>query len=265
MRRLIFLFLFLLAASVVHAEPETLRIALWISDVTALHAPSDAPARANGMQGLNEDLAREICRRIRKRCVFENVMFVDILPGIEHGRYDIGFGNFLRTPERERRVAFSDSVWTSSSRLLGHGEAVRRLRERAGRDAGLEALRDLRVGAVVGTQQYAYLDSIARRQGLVIRGTRTMAEIFALLREGLIDFGLLPMLPAYDLLQREPANDFEFIGPAVVDHGLGGSVHLALGKDQAALREEVNAAIADLRAEGSYHRLVRRYFPFNIE
>ena len=66
-----------------------------------------------------DELAKEICRRINASCSFHYVRFAEILPGVEDGRFDLGFGNFLRTPKREQHVAFSDSIFRSSSRLVG--------------------------------------------------------------------------------------------------------------------------------------------------
>ena len=129
----------------------------------------------------------------------------------------------------------------------------------------LDQLRDLRLGAVTGTQQFAYLESLAGRQRLAVTGVRSLAEAINLLREGKVDFCLLPMLSAYELLQGENPGRFEFSGPPLVDGGLGGTVHIALPKGREALRQEVNQAIAGLRADGSYQRLVRRHFSFSLE
>ena len=49
-----------------------------------------------------DELAREICRRIRSRCSVSYVTFGEILPGVEDGSFDLGFGNFLRAPKREK-------------------------------------------------------------------------------------------------------------------------------------------------------------------
>lgn len=247
------------------AEMGELRVALWVTEVEALARTPAAIPRVPGLAGLNEDLAREICRRINARCRFENVVFADILPGIETHRFDLGFGNFLRTPEREARVAFSDAIWSSSSRLLGRPDRDRLLRERTGAEPSLDKLRQVRIGSVLGTRQHAYLESIASGQGLKMSGFRTMAEALAKLGEGQLDFCLVPVLPAYDLLRREAPGRFEFVGPPLVEHGLGGSIHIALVRDREPLRLAVNSALAALRADGTYHRLVRRHFPFTLE
>lgn len=247
------------------AEVVELRVALWVADLRESRPPAGGAARNPGLGGFNEELAGEICRRIHARCVTESVLFTEILPGIEAHRFDLGFGNFLRTPEREKHVAFSDSIWRSSSRLLGRPDNNRRLQARFGPAVGLDKLRDLRVGGVLGTQQYAYLARIAGEQGLSLSGFRSLDEALAELGKGQVDICLVPMLTVYSLLRRETPGRFEFVGPPMVDNGLGGTVHIALAKGREPLRQAVNAAIAALRADGTYHRLVRRHFPFSME
>lgn len=218
----------------------------------------------NALTAFNEDLAREICRRINTRCRTANIAFGEILPGIEAQKFELGFGNFLRTPEREERVAFSDPIWRSSSRLVTTPATARRFVAEQGAEVALDTLRHARIVAVPETQQYRYLQGRAGRNGLTIVAASSYAEAFALLREGMADFFLLPMLSAYVQLGQEEAGRFEFFaGP--VGGGLGGSVHIALPKTDETLRYAVNKAIAALRADGSYHRIMRRHFPFSLE
>ncbi len=219
----------------------------------------------NGLTAFNEDLAREICRRVNARCRTTNITFSEILPGIEAQKFELGFGNFLRTPEREERVAFSDPIWRSSSRLVTTPATARRFTAEQGPEIALDNLRDARIVAVPETQQYSYLQDRAGRNGLTIVVAQSHVEAFAMLRQGKADFFLSPMLTAYVQFGREEAGRFEFFGTPIAGGGLGGSVHIALPKTDEALRYAVNKAIAALRADGTYHRIVRRYFPFSLE
>lgn len=62
--------------------------------------------------------------------------------------------------------------------------------------------------------------------------------------------------------------DFRQLGlsSTVMNEGrLGGSVHIALPKADAALRHTANQGIASWRADGTCHRIVRRHFPFSLD
>lgn len=221
--------------------------------------------QTGGLAAFNEDLAREICRRINARCKTSHVLFAEILPGIEARQFELGLGNFLRTPEREKRVGFSDVIWRSSSRLIGSHETALRFAGSSGGDVTLATVRDARILTVVNSTQQAYLQKVAGEQGLTVLTVDTMEEVFAQLRQGKADFGLLPMLSAYAMFNRNAEAGLEFVGQPLVDNGLGGTVHIALPKDDEALRLLVNQGIAALRADGTYHRIVRRHFPFSLD
>lgn len=235
--------------------------------IGAHYQAAEAPVggQRSGLSAFNEDLALAICRRLNARCLTVNVKFGQILPGIAAGKYQLGFGNFLRTPEREAQVAFSDAIWRSSSRLVATAATAQRFAAEFGADVELDSLRHARIVAVPDTQQHRYLQALAGPHSLTLLSAVTNVEAFALLREARADFALLPILSAYTEIARAEAGGLEFFGAPEAGRGLGGTVHIALPKSDAALCESVNKAIAELRADGTYHRIVRRYFPFSLE
>lgn len=224
---------------------------------------ADSGARSSRIIEFNEALAREICRRINARCVISGVPFKEMIPGLESRRFQMGFGNFLRTPEREARVAFSQSLWNSSSRLLARRDTIARTAALSG-ELRLEALRDLRLAVLAGSQQELYVQRVAAAQGLKVLATSSLDASLEAVRQGQADFALVPVLNAYVLFDSMPGNTLEFVGPAMVDNGLGGSVHIALPKNDTRLRLAVDGALESMRRDGSYQRIWRQYFPFQL-
>jgi ABC-type amino acid transport substrate-binding protein len=212
-----------------------------------------------------DELAREICRRIRSRCAISYVTFGEILPGVEDGRFDLGFGNFLRVPKREKRVAFSDPIFRSASRLVGSPATARAFAGRFGQAVNLDNLRGARVAAMKGSQQQAFLDGIAAERDLTVVATPTKGDAFDTLRNGSADFALLPIRTAYALISHDKSRRFGFVGPAVADHGLGDTAHIIVPRRKDQLRRSVNQAIAEIRADGTGHRIMRRHFPVNLD
>ena len=252
--------------SLVHAAE--LVVAVGVQDPAQVAMQGQAlPRNTPGfeMVALNDDIAREICRRINARCTLLYVTFAEILPGVESRRFDIGFGNFLRSPEREQRVAYSDAIWHSSSRLVGSPAAAKAFAGKLDQAVTLDNLRGARVVAIDGSQQLAFLQRIAGERGLTAIGTPAPVGAINALRDDTADFALLPILNAYALLSRDNPQQLEFVGPAIADRGLGGSVHVVLPKQQDELRRSVNRAIAASRADGTFQRIVRQYFPLGLD
>lgn len=268
LRRLLGLALFaaLLPAAAASAAPRELNVAM-------LRTAADGQAPANGERSesgavaeLNDALARELCQRLAVRCNRQLLPFAEIIPGVESGRYQLGVGNVLRTPEREQRVLFSNPLWRSSSRLVGTPAALRRQRAAPGAGNGDElrpqSLRALRVAVQRGTQQHALMLRLAPAQELTLVETSTSGEAMTALLDGRAEFALLPMRSAYFLIAGLAPGSVEFAGPALTEDGLGGSVHLILPKNEEALRREVDAALDAMRADGTFQRIVRRHMPF---
>lgn len=264
--RLFALLMMVLLAGSVHAREFNVVLGiLETAPASGAADPSRGTVQPGGLTGFNEALAREICRRAAARCQMTYLPFAEILPGVESARFDLGFGNFLRTPEREKRVAFSSSIWRSSSRLLAKPHVALRTAIELRKEVTLDSLRNTRVAVVAGTLQQAYLESIASERGLQVIPFKTMAEVIAGLRQDLAEFLLMPTLTTYSLINRESAGSFEFVGPPIADRGLGGTVHIAIPRQKEDVLLAVNNAIAELRADGTYQRIVRQFFPFSLD
>lgn len=258
--------LFLSLCVVLPAQALELRVALGVSAAQLKLVSNEAGDifRGQGLNAVSAELAREICRRISARCKFDYLLFSEMLPAIVAKRYEIGVGNFIRTPEREKMVNFSDSIATSSSRLLASPERAAAF---SGKAAGLtlSTLRDARVVALAGSVQQEFLKRVAAEQRLTVLSVASTTEILPLLRKGEADFWLTPVYLAYAVTGSEPPGKYQFYGPPEIGHALGGSVHIALTKDDENLTAQVNKALAELREDGTYHRIVRQYFPVSLD
>lgn len=264
--RQLMLGLLLTACAALPAQALDLRVALSSSagQVKSVSEGGGAVYREQGLSAVNAELFREVCRRITARCKFEYVLFKDMLPGMVEKRYEVSVGNFLRTPEREQMVNFSDSIATSSSRLVAAPERAAFFSGKAGR-LTLSGLYDARLVVVAGSMQEKYLKQIAAAQRLTVIAATSGPDILPLMRKGEADFWLAPVYLALPLLSEDSPANFQFYGPPEIDHGLGGTMHFALTKGDAALTAMVNKALAEIRRDGSYHRIVRQYFPVSLD
>ena len=65
-------------------------------------------------------------------------------------------------------------------------------------------------------------------------------------------------------LKSDEGKDFEVKATAPKDPILGQGVGGGVRKDDQALREKLNAAIAAVRADGTYDKIAKKYFDFNV-
>ncbi|MDU6110497.1 MAG: transporter substrate-binding domain-containing protein [Klebsiella pneumoniae] len=69
----------------------------------------------------------------------------------------------------------------------------------------------------------------------------------------------------YSFLQQPQGKEFAFVGGHLQDDTLfGAGAAIGLRKDDEALRQEINGAIAKILADGTYKKLAGKYFSFDV-
>ncbi len=81
---------------------------------------------------------------------------------------------------------------------------------------------------------------------------------------GRVDLVMADSIALNDFLKSDQGKDFEVKATAPKDPILGGGVGGGVRKSDDALREKLNAAIAAIRANGTYDKIAKKYFDFNI-
>ncbi|MBY3756226.1 transporter substrate-binding domain-containing protein [Azospirillum formosense] len=224
------------------------------------HSPPFSDHDAGGdLVGFNVDFGRELCRSLGAVCSFDAAPFKQIIDDVATGRFDIGFGNVLRTPEREQRLLFSIPYWRSSTSLVGHRGTPELSLE--------EAIRSRRIAAIRGSRQHAALvrlaDSDPTLQSNLVP-VSTLDDLWEAMRSGQSDMAIGPTLNVVHFLLSDSGDGFETIGTPMSENGLGGTVHIVFPPGQHELKASVDRALTALRNDGTYQRINRKYFPFDI-
>lgn len=205
--------------------------------------------------GFNVELAKLLCQRMKRSCLLEPTDFPKLVTGVVEGTYQIGFGNMLKTPEREETMLFSAPIWRSTSSFIAAADL-------AAIDPD-HARAQQRICVVHKSQQETFLqaqpgpdDHIVSRPGF--------AALFQALRYKQCDAALVPTANALAFLTEEAGQGFDYSGPPLQRPGLAGTVHVVLTKGRPDYLEALDKAIAEIMRDGSYRHLIARYFPFDI-
>lgn len=203
------------------------------------------------LTGFSVDIARALCRAMRKECRLVPTVFADFISGIAARRFDFVVANILRTPEREKLVDFTHRFWRSSSTFVGPPGVLAEI--------SAKGLKGKIVAVQKGAVQERYLREVY--DGIVtIETYATNAERNAALVAGRADLILGSTISHYSFLSTKEGRSFEFVGDPLFDHGLGGEVALPVSKGREALRQALNTAIAAILRDGTYARISNTYF-----
>ncbi|AVM72956.1 Lysine-arginine-ornithine-binding periplasmic protein precursor [Magnetospirillum gryphiswaldense MSR-1] len=249
MRALMLLCLILgLAASPARAQD----VAVGITTTAQPFVITDPSGR---LDGFNVELARLLCARMGRTCSLEPTTFPQLLSRIEEGTFQMGFGNTLKTPEREKKMLFSAPIWRSTSSFVT-------ATTRPAIDPP-QARAQLRTCVVRKSMQEAFLAAQPGPDENIV-AISTYRELFDGLTGGACDAALLPTVNVLDFLNREQGRGYDYSGPPVDDSRLSGSVHIVVSKCRPDLLTALDAAISAIKLDGSYRILMARHFPFDI-
>ena len=240
--------LFLVCALPLHASAEALRVA-----TEGAYPPLNYLDDRGQPAGFDVDIAREICIHLKRECIFVIVPWDALLTGLRDGRYDMVAASMAKTPEREQVADFTDSYYRTHNIFVG----------RAGASVTAEALRGRTIATQAGT---IYADFLHRHHdgSSRILLTSTLEESYAALVDGSADFMLSDTLSSYSFLRSDAGQAFDILGEPIDVDGRGIGAYLQVRKGDEALRKAVNAALREMRLDGTYHKVNARYFPFDI-
>lgn len=244
----------LAAASAVFALPadaQTNRIRV---GVEGNYPPFSVVAPDGKLSGFDIDIANAVCAKLKSECVFVQQEFDGMIPALNARKFDMIVASMTITEERLKAVDFSDSYYNVPSRFVAKAGAFK--------DHRPETLKDKTIIVLRNSPRAKYLaDNYPNSKvHLAARETDVYLELVA----GRGDIALGSSVVSGEAFLKKPeGRGFEQVGPAFqLTQGAGG-VGIAVRKGDA-LKDRINAALREMKADGTYRALQAKYFDFDI-
>lgn len=215
------------------------------------------------MKGFEVDIAREIGRRINANVQFVCLDFGGLIPALQSKKIDMITSNLSITEPRKKSIDFSIPYRVSTARFVGR------------KDAGLQPMKadntpnaSALKGKVVGVQRATTNDNYLAGEfpGVEISRYDTAENMLLDLVAGRIDLALVsPMKVRTDFLEKPEGKNFQFVsGEIEAPKYLGDGVAVGLPKESTALREQINAALQGMFADGTFKAINQKYWAFSV-
>lgn len=200
--------------------------------------------------GFDIDIAQALCDNMGVECVFVRQDWDGIIPGLLARKYDAIVASMSITEERQQAVDFTDPYYSNKLRYV------------AAKDSKLDPanLKGKVIGAQRATISASYLEDHPIK-GADVKLYDTQENAYLDLASGRVDVILADRLVTYDWLQSEQGKDFAFLGEPI---DIGDKIGIAVRKGDDKLLTRLNAALAEIIADGTYEELNAKYFPFPI-
>ncbi|MCK0197439.1 transporter substrate-binding domain-containing protein [Ancylobacter sp. 6x-1] len=205
--------------------------------------------------GFDVDIAMAACEKMKRTCAFVQQDWDGIVAGLQTRRYDAIFSSMGITEERKKQLLFTDPYYRPSAAFVGTSDVKVDFKD--------PALGGATVGAVPGIYE-CYVKKAYPKAKLTVYPNSD--ALYLDLTSGRIDLAFNGMVAITNsFLKSDDGKGFALVGEPVRDAGcLGEGAGVAMRKDDVALKEALDKAFKDMRADGTYKAINDKYFTFDI-
>lgn len=202
--------------------------------------------------GADIDIGREVAERLGREAEFTNIGFDGIIAALQSDLCDAIISGMNNTPERAEQVDFVNYLFVGQSLVV-----------QAGNPDGIMSLETLcghAAGSQVGTTNLDTLNAAneaciaAGKEGIDVTGFPADTDGILALKADRIDAYETDSPVAAYYIAQDPES-FEFGGPAIDALPVG----IALRKDNTELRDQIQAAIDEMYADGTMIEILEKW------
>jgi octopine/nopaline transport system substrate-binding protein len=225
------------------------------------------------LQGLEVDLAKDLCARMKVKCTIVAQDWDGLIPSLTTKKFDAIMASMIVTEKRLAVIAFSDPYAPTSATFMV--EKTGPLANMAGTATTLDlggdsaiikkaldgvavSLKGKAIGTQASTANANFLDKYFK--GVVeVREYKTTEQHDLDLKAGRID-GVIAQRTALGALLNKPEyKDFKLAGPTFVGDVFGKGIGVGLRKEDAVLKSMFNDAIKGAKADGTIDKLAEKW------
>jgi lysine/arginine/ornithine transport system substrate-binding protein len=222
------------------------------------YPPFESKAADGSLVGFDIDLGNALCAKLNAKCVWVENDFDGMIPALQARKIDAVLSDMSVTEKRIQQIDFTEKISYSPTRMVA--KAGSNLLPTA------QSLRGKSIGVEQGTIQETYAKTYFEPHGVNVVSYQNQDQVYADLKSGRLDASLQDEVQAsIGFLKTPEGVGFEFCGSELQDPKiLGNAAAIGLRKGDSDLKNALNSALAELRKDGTYQTIAKKYFDFNI-
>ncbi len=213
-------------------------------------APWTYHDESDKLVGYDADVAREIAKKLGVEAEFYEGEWDGLFAGLDGGRYDLLLNGVEITETRQKTYDFSEPYAYAKTVIIVKADS----------DA-INSFEDLAGKKTCNSIDSTYMN-LAEQYGAEVMGVDSLEETINMVLAGRVDATLNSLDSYAYYMSLFP--DAELKIAATYDEVSAVAIPFKKGEDTASLREAVNKALAELRADGTLKRLSEQYFGSDV-
>ena len=215
------------------------------------------------LKGYDVDVGNEIGKRLNMKVEWVCQKWDGMLPALLANKYDVILASLSITEERRQKIDFSVGYRLSIGQFVGpKAKGLKLFKDDKTPDTA--AFKGVKVGLQRGTTYENWIT--AKVPDATVVKYDTVEQTYLELKSGRVDVIMTnPMKTYLEFLSKPDGAGFEVIGPQIDEEkyfGTGAGVGLRKGEE--ALLKRIDAALVDMKKDGTLDKFSKAYFPFAI-
>ncbi len=198
------------------------------------------------LAGFEVDLGNALCKKAGLTCEWVANEWDSIIPNLIAGNYDGILAGMSITDERRKTITFSDEYYPVAPSLYAAA---------AGNTIDLSALKGKKIGVQGATTQAAFAEKKYGADNTIV-SFQSFDQSVADLMAGNIDLLLADGDPLIPVVEGSKGA-LVYVGDG---ESIGGGVAIGLRQKDIALADKLNAALTELKNDGTVDALIKKYF-----
>lgn len=206
--------------------------------------------------GWETEIGEALCAAMNEQCEWVGVAWDGIIPALMAKKIDAIVGSMSITEERLKTISFSDKYYNTPAAIVAA--------KSMDLDGSPESIKGKIVGVQVSTTHQNYVEATYESMADSVKTYQDFNEHNQDLIAGRVDAVVGDSLAFVDFLNSPEGANFEIKSTLSDEAIFGLGVGAGIRKEDGALVEKFNAAIKQIREDGTYDKISAKYFDFDI-
>lgn len=224
------------------AELSTVEPGKLIMSTNAAFPPYEMTTDSGEFEGIDIETAQAIADKLGLELQIDDMDFDAALLAVQQGKADMVMAGVTVTDERQNVMDFTDSYATGIQSIIVKEDSD---------IASVDDLAGKKIGTQRGTTGYLYCSDDFGDENVVAYDNGLTAV--QMLNNGQVDCVVIDNAPAKEFIAANPG--LKLLGTAYVEE----SYAIGVGKGNTELKDAINTALEELKADGTLQAIVGKY------
>ncbi|UYZ71426.1 transporter substrate-binding domain-containing protein [Moraxella bovis] len=212
------------------------------------YAPFNSINNDGSLAGFDVDIANALCAKMAVTCEISTQNWGSIIPALKTGKFDAIVSAMSVTPERSEQVSFSEPYFVNTLVFVAKNDS-------SFDPANADNIKSAKISAQGSTISSQWLTQTYPDVKPTLHST--LVNAFLDLGASRSDVVISDKMPAMTWLGSELGKDFAVKGDEI---DINDNFAIAVDKGNDELLAKFNQALADIKADGTYDKIVIEHF-----